>query len=123
MAIVNSKVKWNNTGINLVAGRKYHYQAIGKWKDWYFECDANGYSNTLMDLASLLKRVPTAKWFQLVGAVDKDASHFIKLGSSGTFIAPVSGRLWAFANDAWFAYCNNSGSVELEIQNNVQPNN
>jgi hypothetical protein len=123
MATIDSKVKWNNTGINLVAGRQYHYQAIGKWKDWHIECDANGFSNPFMDLACRFKRVPTAKWFQLIGAVDKDASHVIKLGTSGIFTAPVNGLLWAFANDAWFAYCNNSGSVELEIQNNVQPNN
>ncbi|WAK00756.1 hypothetical protein [Methylobacter sp. YRD-M1] len=115
MIKIDSKAKWKNTGINLVAGRRYRYQVIGRWKDWYIECDANGYSNFLMNLVGCLKRVPSAKWFQLIGVVNKNTSHIIKLGTDGTFTAPVSGLLWVFANDAEFAYCNNSGSVELHI--------
>jgi ABC-type phosphate transport system substrate-binding protein len=34
---------------------------------------------------------------------------------AGQFIAPASGRLWAYANDAAFAYWNNKGSVALTI--------
>lgn len=116
MAKIDSRKKWNDTGINVVAGRKYKYRATGLWKDWYIECDANGFSQLLMDLGNWTKRVPSAKWFQLVCAVNQDTSKFIKLGTAGTFNAPYSGRLWAFANDAAFAYGNNSGSVELSIQ-------
>ncbi len=91
MAIIFSRDKWNNTNIKLIEGRSYRYQAIGRWKDWYIECDADGYTNFFMDLAKWLKRVPKAKWFQLVGAVDQDLSQPILLGTRGTFIAPASG--------------------------------
>ena len=115
MATIFSKAKWNNTTIKLIEGRRYRYQAIGRWKDWYIECDADGYTNFFMNLFKWLKRVPKAKWFQLIGAVDQDLSQPILLGKGGTFIAPGSGILWAFANDAEFAYGNNSGSLELQI--------
>jgi len=116
MATIDSRLKWNDTGINLIKGRRYRYQAIGRWKDWFIECDANGYSQPLMNFASWMKRVRSGRWFQLIGAVNQDASQHIKLGTEGTFTAQHSGPLWAFANDAWFAYWNNSGSVELHVR-------
>jgi hypothetical protein len=119
MAKIDSKAKWNETGINLVAGRRYRYQATGFWKDWYIECDANGYSSSLLSLVGWMKRIPSAKWFQLIGVVNKDASHIIKLGTDGIFTAPASGHLWVFANDAEFAYGNNSGVVELYIYEDI----
>jgi hypothetical protein len=57
----------------------------------------------------------SARWFQLIGAVNQNPAHVIKLGTDGTFTAPESGRLWAFANDAESFYFNNSGAVELHI--------
>ena len=76
---------------------------------------ANGFSNFLMDLVSWIKRRPSAKWFQLIGVVNKDTSHTIELGTNGVFTAPANGRLWAYANDAECAYSNNSGSLELHV--------
>ena len=72
-----------------------------------------------MNLVGWMKRVPTARWFQLVGAVNQSPAHFITLGKSGTFIAPATGILWAFSNDAPFAYGNNSGFVELHIEDDT----
>jgi hypothetical protein len=37
------------------------------------------------------------------------------MGIEGTFTAPASGRLWVFANDAAFAYGNNTGTIELQV--------
>ncbi|TRT67881.1 hypothetical protein [Microcystis sp. M_QC_C_20170808_M9Col] len=28
---IDSKLIWNDTGINLVAGQEYHFQATGQW--------------------------------------------------------------------------------------------
>jgi hypothetical protein len=116
MANIDSKNRWNDTGIHLIANHRYRYEAMGRWKDWYIECDANGYLNSLMDLLRCIKRRPSARWFQLIGIIDKNTAYVIDLGTSGTFTAPVSGRLWAYANDAGFAYGNNSGSVELNVR-------
>jgi hypothetical protein len=117
MTKIFSVEKWNDAEIDLIKGCQYEYKATGKWKDWFIECDANGYSNFLMDLfLRWAKRSPSAKWFQLVGVVDKDKSYTVELGTEGTFIAPENGRLWVYANDVCFAYWNNYGYIELEIK-------
>lgn len=112
---IDSRFKWNDTQIDVVEGLTYHYVADGKWTDWSRVCDADGYSETKLDLLSFLKRCRSAQWFQLVAAVDQKLSHTIVLGRSGQFIAPRSGRLWAYANDAAFMYWNNQGSLALTI--------
>ena len=116
MTRIESREKWNRSGVRVVAGLTYRYQAAGHWKDWYLECDADGYSNVFMGLVGWTKRVPGAKWFQLIGVVDQDMRYVLRLGREGTFTAPASGELWAFANDAGIAYWNNSGAVELQVQ-------
>jgi hypothetical protein len=116
MATIKSMEKWNDTGFDLIKGSQYSYIAIGCWRDWIIKCNANGYSFFLLDLISSLKRTPSAKWFQLIGVVKEDISYTIELGSKGTFISPGNGRLWAYANDANFAYHNNSGSIKLEVE-------
>jgi hypothetical protein len=73
MATIDSKKKWNDTGIDLEAGRRYRYQATGRWTDWFHECDADGFSNAVMDLSTSAKRVPSARWFQLIG----DMAHWL----------------------------------------------
>jgi hypothetical protein len=112
---IDSRLKWNDTQIDVVAGLTYEYGADGYWTDWTRECDADGYSDPKLDMFSVLKRCRAALWFQLVAAVDQKPHHTIVLGCSGQFIAPASGRLWAYANDATFAYWNNKGSLALTI--------
>jgi hypothetical protein len=116
MVKIFSREKWNDTKIDLIEGCQYKYKATGKWIDWFIECDADGYSNFFMNfLFGQIKRTPSAKWFQLVGVVDKDKSYTVELGTKGTFKARKSGRLFVYANDVGFAYRNNRGYVELEI--------
>lgn len=117
MVRICSQVKWNDTKIDLIKGDQYKYKATGKWIDWFIKCDANGYSNFLMDfLFGQKKRTPSANWFRLVGVVDKDTSTTVKLGMEGIFIAPKSGRFFCYANDVSFAYWNNFGYIELTVE-------
>jgi hypothetical protein len=116
MTVIDSRFKWNDTKVDVVGGLSYSYKANGTWKDWTIECDANGYSRFYLDLFSFLKRTPSARWFQLVASVDKQPTHTIVLGISGRFVAPTTGRLWVYANDAPFAYGNNTGSIDLIIK-------
>jgi hypothetical protein len=115
MVTVDSRRKWNDTGTDLIQGKQYRYRATGSWQDWYIVCDANGYSRWMLWLFGWMRRVPVAHWFQLIGVVDKAMSHPIRMGTEGTFTAPASGRLWVFANDAAFAYGNNTGTIELQV--------
>jgi hypothetical protein len=119
MTKIFAKKKWNDTEKDLIKGRQYKYKATGKWIDWFILCDADGFLpfvNSFMDIFLRdKKRTPSAKWFQLVGVVDKDKSYTIELGTEGIFIAPENGRLWVYANDVCSAYWNNGGVIELEI--------
>jgi hypothetical protein len=119
MTKIFAKTRWNDTKVDLIKGSQYKYEATGKWIDWFIECDADGFPpflNSLMDTFwRNQKRKPSAKWFQLVGAINQNQSYTVELGTKGTFIAPENGRLWVYANDVASAYCNNRGYVELEI--------
>lgn len=119
---VDSRLKWNDTRFDVVEGRTYHYVAEGTWTDWKKECNAAGYSDPFLDRFSFLKRCRAALWFQLVVAVDQNPSHTLPLLCHGHFIAPASGRLWAYANDAALAYWNNTGSLTLTIHGTESAN-
>jgi hypothetical protein len=122
MVKIESRERWTDTGIDLIAGSHYTYQAKGEWNDWIFKCDANGHLTLLNFCLDLIfgkkkKRTHSANWFRLIGVVDKDISQTIILGVEGKFHAQKSGRLWAYANDADSdsAYHNNTGAIELEV--------
>lgn len=116
MTIISSSEQWVDTGIDVAKGRVYRYVASGVWKDGSIKTDADGYEIWYLRPFGILKRVNHAKWFQLIITIGKDLEYIVPLGRSGTFSAPSSGRVWAFANDAGFRYGNNSGSVDLDIQ-------
>jgi hypothetical protein len=125
MVKIFSRVKWNDTKIDLIEGCQYKFKATGIWVDLFIPCCADGYPdalNRLMDniFGRCKKRSPSAKWFQLVGEVGKDKSHTIELGKEGTFFARKNGRLFVYANDISSAYWNNCGSVELSVEPNKQ---
>lgn len=115
MARIESKERWNDTGIDLIENHQYQYTATGEWKDGDRICNANGYSDPILDIFSFLKRSRSAQWFQLIGSVDKKTKYTIDLGTNDVFTAPASGRLWVYANDANWFYFNNDGSIELHI--------
>jgi hypothetical protein len=118
--------KWNDTKIDLIQNCEYKYQTTGIWVDWFIPCGANGYPkvlNAFMDaIAGSVKRRQSARWFQLVGVIkgNQEIEHEIELGKKGTFTALKGGRLWVFANDADFAYWNNFGCLELDIEPNEE---
>jgi hypothetical protein len=116
-ATIDSIQLWNNTGINLVAGQKYHFQATGQWTDWKYTCDADGYQspNFFFKLCESLRRMPQAPWFALIGSIDKDKNSFFLIGTDKNITAQKTGQLYCFANDVIIAYGNNQGSIELNV--------
>lgn len=114
----------NHSGIHVVRGGEYRFDASGKWYDASIECGPEGYVEK--DLAFLrsiplrvfsgLRRVPDARWFELIAEVGQASKRFVRIGNRlDEWIAPADGELCAFANDVTGFYWNNRGSVGLTV--------
>jgi hypothetical protein len=118
-ATIDSREYWNPTGIILEQGKRYAFEAQGEWHDAAVRCDADGWTprwnRVLMMLTDFAKRESGQPLFKLMGAVEKKRPYIV-LGTKGSFVAPVTGELFCFANDVPGYYANNSGSVKLQIQ-------
>jgi hypothetical protein len=110
--------RWTQTGVMLRKGHTYRITARGSWQDKDTSCGPGGYaSNSLvLRLAEPLRRKWHANWFALIGAQRSLFTRRFVISDSVTYQAPRDGRLWCFANDAWFMYFNNKGSVEVTIE-------
>jgi len=103
--------------IFLEANTPYSFRATGTWFDSGFGSGPQGYSSTnvVLRLAERWRRVPAARWFMLIGTVDRDTSLLTGIGAGATIAFPKSGRLGCFANDVRTMYFNNRGSVMLTV--------
>lgn len=110
---IRARERWNDTGIDLVAGATYRLVATGRWRDWFIDTDADGF--TRWYLRPFRRRVPGERWFKLIGCVGQDESRCFAIGKASTLVAPASGRLYCFANDAPSAYWNNEGELTLTV--------
>jgi hypothetical protein len=119
---VGSRSFFNPTGVLLDRGATYEIAADDNtWVDWYLASDADGRDPTLaQSIARWALRCKAGKWFQLIGAVGESDEYVFPIGKhirwtfagQGTDFSP---ELYLFANDAWFAYFNNHGSVNVTI--------
>jgi hypothetical protein len=113
-ATIQADQLWNDTGVDLVAGRTYQMFATGQWRDWTIVADANGF--TRWYLKPFKPRIREERFFRLIGCVGKDESRWFAIGTEpAPIVAPTSGRLWCFANDVRWAYGNNHGEVTLTV--------
>jgi hypothetical protein len=110
---IEAAEKWNRTGFRIVKGKRYRFAASGRWKDASIECDANGYDIPELAPFRWLRRYRSADWFKLIGTID--GHDAFPIGTASTWTARRGGELWCYANDVWFKYGNNSGSVELTV--------
>jgi len=122
-AIVHSIEFWNHTNIELKKGNTYSISVDPKdqkWTDgkWIKEvCNAEGFSHRILDIFSFLKRYKSAKWFCLIGCIDKSPEDFFKIGIIKENYTPTkTGILNCFANDAKGHYKNNSGSISIKVK-------
>jgi hypothetical protein len=99
-------------------GHTYQITACGGWKDRDTPCGPGGYrSNSLvLRLAVPLRRKWHANWFALIGAQRSLLARRFVIGEGITYQASRNGKLWCFANDVWFMYFNNKGSVEITVE-------
>jgi hypothetical protein len=113
--------RWVETPVVVEAGNRYFFKATGRWWDASIECDADGHDDPKVRWMKFLLRYrgQSANWFTLIGCVEKDAASMFGIGTGDRlpdgWAASKSGRLYCFANDAWFMYWNNRGAVQLEI--------
>jgi hypothetical protein len=109
---------WTETGIWLQAGVPYCLVAQGQWCDAGLSSDAGGNPKPvlLQRLFAPLLRVPNERYFTLIGAFDRNSATTFPIRTGTTILAPRSGMLTCFANDVSWAYWNNSGEVELTVQ-------
>src|SRR2546425_6122972 len=75
---VSARKFWNDTGIDVREGERYRLHADGKWRDLLCKPGPDGYDAPSYSLgqrvAGGLRRVRSARWFELCGAVDDGRS-------------------------------------------------
>ncbi|WP_160107930.1 hypothetical protein [Pseudomonas izuensis] len=112
---------WFKTSVEITAAERYFFRASGSWTDWTQVHDPNGSPMANLRLFERFIRCKEADatWFTLVGTIDKDPASFFAIGDGRRWptgwIAPASGRLFCFANDARLMYFNNRGAITLEV--------
>ena len=113
--------RWVDTPVLVESGRRYAFSASGRWRDASIECDADGHDAAKLRWLKWLMRYrgEGAVWFTLIGAVDRDPATMFAIGTGKRlargWLAPRSGKLCCFANDACCMYWNNHGEVRLEM--------
>ncbi|MBT2304880.1 hypothetical protein J7E70_31165 [Variovorax paradoxus] len=120
---VPSASRYVSTGVVLKRGAKYVITADkSHWQDWKLDSDADGRDKPTFAQSAVqwALRCKSGRWFQLIGAVGRNNEHLFPVGKhlQWTYEGQGSSRdevLHLFANDAWFAYWNNHGEINVTI--------
>jgi hypothetical protein len=131
---VESKAKFNASGVKVKAGEHYAFVVAdgAKWKDLTIVCDANGWLSkdgapafrNFLQKAEKDRRVPAANWFELVGTIGENEKHHFQIGLRGaewTHTTKTDGELFLFANDLMRMYGNNHDSIEVTVTRKEKP--
>ena len=116
---------WNDTGVDLVEKTRYRLAVVPSLgeplRDAHFMARSiagEEWDSLPHKTAEALrgKRVDDARWFALIGTIDRRHPWVITDGGIAT--PPVSGRLVCFFNDVQLEifYKNNSGWVALDVE-------
>ncbi len=115
---VISKIRFNDTVIDVAAGEKYDFCANGTWWDLFIPSGPNGFMlKSIMGTFPVVKGVP---YFKLCGCLDKDYDTAFVIGRKLlNYEFKQNGRLYLFANDSIDKdkyYKNNRGSIKAIIR-------
>jgi hypothetical protein len=115
---------WNDTGLQVDAGKHYQFSAGGQWCDWFVLSGPEGYQSIdfFQAWTEKWRRVPDQPWFSLICAVDRDPDPAKMVavltpdpdGLGRSFTG--SGELTCFANDLGAMYWNNSGAIAMTVR-------
>jgi hypothetical protein len=98
------------SGISVVPGARYRFEAEGKWKDWWIRCGPEGWPGLVLEGGN---RLPWRRTFLLCASVGKDLQRAFPVGPGCNWTAPAEAAEWAdqqlyfFANDWPGKYDNN----------------
>jgi len=142
---VHAAAWWNAAALEVLPGEIYALEADGEWVDAGIRSTAAGYTLPLLAPFQWARRARDADWFSLVAAVHAapdlaalapsagnfvtgwieswrhhvrphdNASQLADIGARRDLAIRRAGHLYLFANDAYFAYCNNDGTVTVRI--------
>lgn len=121
-ARILAKRRWNPTSFCLEAGKAYRFRARGRWFDREIEHGPTGGAskNLLLKLCEGMRRRSNAKWFSVIGCLDRDYKTHFDIGrlieTNSTYLPTTTGTLYCYANDVFLAYRNNSGEILLECE-------
>ena len=120
MATIKAGCRHNRTCFRLQSGKTYRFSASGTWRDWGHETSATGYTDDKLRRWEKWRRAPDAKWFSVIGRIDRRKQSQFDLGrlieTGAPYTATATGVLYCFANDVWFMYWNNKGAIELQME-------
>jgi hypothetical protein len=74
-----------------------------------------GYEPWYLKPAAFLKRVRSARWYELSGSVGPDLHQTFAVGRYRTVPVEEDGEIFLFANDAACRYDNNYGSLRVRL--------
>ena len=107
---VDPRDLYGPTGIEIVPGARYRFEAEGQWRDAWITCGPEGWPGLLLEAWN---RLPWRHVFLLCAAVGKTLEHAFPVGTGCEWTAPAEAAHWAerelyfFANDWPNRYDNN----------------
>jgi hypothetical protein len=130
----------NSTGIHALRGQRWFIEVIGSdtacedgkhpssnlrkcdepecafWKDGRQPpSPPEGYELWYLKPAAFLKRVRSARWYELSGSIGPDLHQTFVVGRYHTVLVEGDGEIFLFANDAACRYDNNYGSLRVRL--------
>ncbi|MCP4282993.1 MAG: DUF2235 domain-containing protein [Gammaproteobacteria bacterium] len=122
--------KYNRSGVLLEKDATYLF-SVPKGQVWYdasIACDEKGWDRDsqalglkelFIKLSEGKRRLPDAKWFELIGAVDSIEDNLFRVieytEGGSTFSPKTEGELHFFANDLDRMYGNNRGFITVNV--------
>lgn len=123
--IVEAATWWGSTGIQLIAGHTYRFEAAGRWFDAGISAGPEGYDikdelpawkRPLFRMAAPLRPLDTGdRWYMLLGRLGEHGRPFVIGGGGPPRRVAESEVLYATVNDLRWAYRNNTGCISLTV--------
>ncbi len=129
---VYARKKYNASGVLMLHGATYvfEFNENQTWYDASIEATVGGWSVDEEDIGSVkalgikaarrFRRIPDARWFELVAAVGQSDDELLQVtqysDEAYPYLAAKSGEFCPFANDLDSRYGNNLGYVDVTIK-------
>lgn len=128
---VRAASTWNASGLRFIPNEKYEIEVLGEnptWKDgdiddvsptgWtnnHRELEGKNLLKFFLPLVEPLRRDSKNDWFYLMGATASVEYRQFPIGTGISYAPKVEGEFCAFANDLYWMYGNNEGSLNIRV--------